>query len=748
MKSFINIITLFLFLQKALFSQPYLLGKITEKNAQGKETSLPMAGIKWLDTKISAVSDEKGEFKIAYPDSFPAQLIVSMVGYKTDTLLFKDNSKTWVKIILRPELKALGTVTIEENQRSSSNLLTTEINTEKITAKELTLAACCNLSESFVRNASVDVTFTDAISGTKQIQMLGLDGIYTQILYENLPFVRGLSSSHGLSYIPGPWVENIMITKGAGSVVNGYESITGQIQVEMLEPYKADRFFINGYANNEERYELNTHLAHPFSENISAILFAHASQNKMDMDRNNDHFLDFPLKTQYNLFNRWNYFIKDKAEGQFGVRAMMEERIGGQINNHQHNSTTLHPYKVNITSKQLEGFTKNGFFFTEKPWKSVAFTTTERYHKQDAVFGNKIYKGEQKSFYFNTIWQDIVDNTFHKIKFGGSLVVDNYKERFSDSSSFYEPTDTVLNLKEFVPGGYIEYTFNNDTNFSVVSGLRTDFFDDYGLIVIPRLHLKYNPSEETVLRLSGGRGLRIPHVFVENSAIFASSRQVVMKEKLTPEIAWNYGITFTYCFKPWGRESFINLDLFRTDFENQTVVDLENPDLIQFYNLKGRSYSNSFQAEFSITPIERFDVKIAYKYYDVRTDYNGKLLRKPLVPLDRALMNLDYATNQEKWKFNFTIKWFGQSRLPNTSSNAPEFQRAEFSNSYFIFIGQVSKKYKRWEAYLGAENIFDYTIPNPIIDPENPFGNNFDTSLIWGPVNGRVIYVGFRYRII
>lgn len=747
MKSLRKIILLFLISGNTLFSQEHLSGKIIERNAQGKEVPLPMAGVKWLHTKITAMSDDKGEFHIAYPDSFPAWLIVSMIGYKTDTLVFKDNSKAWIKIILAPEATMLGSVTVQEKISPSSNLLTTEINTEKITSKELTLAACCNLSESFERNASVDIVFTDAVSGTKQIQMLGLDGIYTQILYENLPFVRGLSSSHGLSYVPGSWVENILVTKGTGSVVNGFEAISGQIQIEMLEPDKADRFFVNAYANNEQRYELNAHLAHRFKENLSTLTFLHGSQNKMSMDYNDDSFLDSPLKTQYNVFNRWNYRIKDKAEGQFGVRAIMEERTGGQLNHHVHGSNMKRPYIININSRQLEGFTKNGFLFPEKPWKSIAIITTERYHKQNAVFGNKTYNGEQKSFYLNTIWQDIVNNTFHKIKFGGSLLMDDYKERFSDSSSFYPSVDTVFNSREIIPGGYVEYTFNNDTNLSVVSGLRADFLDNYGLMVNPRMHFKYNPSEETALRLSGGRGFRIPHVFAENSQLFAGSRQVIMKEMLAPEIAWNYGITFTYCFMPWGREASVNFDLFRTDFENQVVIDMEDPNQIQFYNLKGWSYSNSFQTDISISPFERFDIKLAYKYYDVKTDYNGTILSKPFVPRNRALLTLDYATNKEKWSFNFTIKWFGQSRLPSTSANTPEFQRPDFSDSYFTVMGQISKKYRRFEAYLGSENMFNYTIPNPIIDPENPFGNNFDAALIWGPVTGRVIYAGFRYRI-
>lgn len=733
------------------FSQEHLMGTIVEKDASGKESPLGMAGIKWLGTTITAVSDDKGNFHIPFPDSMPAKLIVSMISYRPDTILLNNKTKTSIKVILKTNTQTLNEVKIIGKQNATSNLTTTTLNTELLTQKELTLAACCNLSESFERNASVDVNFTDAVSGTKQIQMLGLDGIYTQILYENLPFVRGLSSSHGLSYIPGPWVENILVTKGTGSVVNGYESITGQIQIEMLEPDKADRFFLNGYANNEQRYELNAHLAHQFTENVSTLLFAHASQNQLGMDRNGDTFLDSPLKTQYNIFNRWHYRIKEKAEGQFGFRAVIEDRQGGQTSAHKKDTVNQNHYNIAISSTQFEGFTKNGFLFPDKPWKSIAITTTERYHKQDAVFGNKLYNGEQKSLYVNTIWQDIISNTFHKIKFGASLIADDYKEKFVDRSPLPPLTqkkDSVFDSTEIIPGGYAEYTFNNDTNLSIVSGLRADYLDDYGLMVNPRMHLKYNPSKESVFRLSGGRGMRTTHIFAENSSVFASSREIIIKEKLAPEIAWNYGATFTYCFKPGGREASLNFDLFRTDFENQVVVDLENPDKVEFYNLKGNSYSNSFQTDFSISPFERFDIKIAYKYYDVKTTYNGKLLDKPLVPKDRALVNLDYATNMEKWKFNFTAKWFGQSRLPNTSANTQEFQLPEHSKSYFTFMGQISKKFKWFEVYVGGENLLDYTIPNPIIDPQNPFGNNFDATMIWGPINGRVIYGGFRYKII
>lgn len=741
MKIQIKIFILFLGFAFSLpaFSQ-HLIGNVSEKNQNGKESPLPMAGIKWIGTKIYSTSDSLGNFHIAFPDSMPAELIVSMVGYKNDTIFFKDKFTANLKVLLKNEATTLGTVNITEKQQSTSNLITAPMNTELISHKELTLAACCNLSESFERNASVDVNFTDAVSGTKQIQMLGLDGIYTQILYENLPFVHGLSSSSGLSYIPGPWVESILVTKGTGSVVNGYEPITGQIQIEILELDKADKFFVNGYANSETRFEINSHFAHRFNKHLSTLLLVHANKNTMSMDKNHDTFMDLPLTEQYNFLNRWHYST-DKMEGQIGIRALSENKMGGQMMN----ESIPNPYMINIHTNQFETFTKNALLFPDAPYKSMALITTERYQNQDATFGTKEYSGEQKSLYVNTIDQTIIGTTFNKIKFGGSLELDNYNEKFSANT--ITKNDSVFNTQEIVPGVYTEYTYSNDSNISLVAGLRADYYNLNELMVDPRLHFKYNLTKKSAFRLSGGRGFRTPHIFAENMQVLASSREVVIKEKLLPEVAWNYGATFTQKFKLFYREASFNMDFFRTDFQNQVVVDLEDARKIQFYNLKGISYSNAFQTDFSFQPLERWDVKLAYKYYDVKTTYNGILLEKPFVPTDRALLNIDYATKFEKWKFDLTVKWFGKSRLPNTSANAPEFQLHDYSDTYFTLMAQVTKKFRWIDVYIGAENLFNYTIPHPIIDPTNPFGPNFDATMIWGPITGRMGYGGIRYTL-
>ena len=735
-----------LLLSSSGFAQGKLKGTIYKKTDAGKLETLPGASVNWKGTKIGDAADVDGKFSIKYPDSLPALLITRFVGLQNDTLLVQERLDEGIKIVLQ-NIFTLSEVKVEERVQSTNVSTLTPINTEIISSKELLKAACCNLSESFETNASVDVNFTDAVSGAKQIQMLGLDGIYTQILGENVPLIRGLSSSYGLNYIPGTWVESILITKGAGSVANGYESITGQIQVEMLEPDKADKLFVNLYGANNSRAEANVHLAHRLNENSSTLLFLHASDLSMKTDMNKDGFLDMPLTRQYNVFNRWHFTNNKRLEGQLGLRALYENRQGGQISmtdnsghttGHQSISNQL--YNIGIDTRQYEVFTKTGLLFPDKPYKSMALITSTRYHSQNSLFGITGYSGEQRSFNMSGIYQTATPDEKHKIKFGPSLIIDDYKETFIDSS---------FKRTEIVPGIYTEYTLieNKDKVYSLVAGARGDYHNLYGLIFTPRIHFKYNFSLLTALRLSGGRGFRTSNIFVENASIFASSRQVVIQERLLPESAWNFGISFTHKFKLFDREASFNTDFFRTDFENQVIVDLEDVNKIKFYNLKGVSYSNSFQTDINFQPVERLDVRLAYKNYDVRSTYSGNLLSKPLVAKDRLLFNIAYATNFEKWKFDYTLKWFDKSRLPDTSKNTDEYRLSNKSEEYYVMNAQVTKAFKHIQFYLGAENFLNYTQKSPILASEDPFGENFDASMIWGPVNGITVYGGLRYTL-
>ena len=718
----------------------HITGKVFGINDNGINEILPGANIYWKGTSVGTTTDAEGVFKMVNPDIVPANLIVSMIGYVSDTIIISQINQTNLKIVLRNSVN-LNEVKIEEKQNTTLNKIFTPINTEVISGKELLKAACCNLSESFSTNASVDVAFTDAVSGAKKIQMLGLDGVYTQILSENMPMLRGLSSAYGLNYIPGTWVENILVTKGTGSVVNGYESISGQINLEFLKPQEQkERFFVNLYGNFNGRAETNIHVAKKVNEKWSSLLFTHASSNFLKQDMNKDSFLDMPLTQLYSVFNRWDFHNHKNFEAQLGIKALYDTRQGGQSNfNYTTDFGTTRAYGIGINTKAMECFSKTGFIFPSKPYKSIGIQTSGKWQQQDMYFGLRKYMGEQKNVYINIIYANIINNTNHKYKLGTSYLLDDYNEKFNDSAFF---------RTESVPGVFAEYTYTHPDNFSLVGGIRADYHNLYGMFYTPRLHLRYNVTKKTTLRLSGGRGFRTSNVFVENQAIFASSRQVVIAEKFKPEVAWNYGVSVNQQFKLFGHEAFINLDFFRTDFENQIVVDLDQSvNKVVFYNLIGVSYSHSLQIDAGFEPLKSLAVKLAYKWYDVKTRYNYELLDKPYVPKHRVMLNMEYSTYRDIWKFDFTTNWFGESRIPSTVQNPTEYQLSKKSKDYFLLQAQITKKFRKFETYLGCENILNYTQKNPVIASKNPFGTDFDASMVYAPIEGRIIYFGFRIAI-
>ncbi|MFL5764532.1 MAG: TonB-dependent receptor [Bacteroidia bacterium] len=721
-----------------ILASAQITGTVRGKSNKGSSELLPGANVIWLNKMNGTTTGANGEFTLAAPDSLPALLMISMIGYKTDTVTVTSLAGK-ISITLRNSLE-LGTVVVEDKQSSTMNKIFTPINQEVIGKKELLKAACCNLSESFSTNASVDVAFTDAVSGAKKIQMLGLDGVYTQFLGENIPTLRGLSAAYGINYIPGTWVENILVTKGTGSVVNGYESISGQINLEFLKPQDIKkRFFINLYGNQKGRTEANIHIGNKFGSKWSTLLFTHASANSMKQDMNKDSFLDMPLTKQYNAFNRWDFNNQKNFEAQLGVKGLYENRQGGQTQFVPSGEKDSSVYGIGIRTKAIEYYSKTGFLFPSKPYKSMGVQTSGKWQQQDMFFGLRNYSGEQKSFYANAIFANIINTTDHKYKIGLSYLYDNYNEKF---------LDTTYLRTESVPGVFAEYTYTHADNFSLVAGIRGDYHNLYGPFYTPRLHLRWNVTKKTTFRLSGGRGFRTPNLFVENQAVFASSRQVVIREAPLPEIAWNYGISANQQFRLFGNDAFINLDFFRTDFENQIVVDLDqNVNKVVFYNLKGQSYSHSLQVDFGCEPFEEFAIKAAYKWYDVKTTYNHELLDKPFVPRHRVMLNASYATYMEIWKFDITGNWFGRSRIPATVLNPVEYQLPKYSKEYFLLNAQITKKFRKFETYLGCENILNFTQKNPILASNDPYGKYFDASMIYAPLEGRIVYLGIRLEI-
>jgi len=727
-----------------------LLGLVVEKDPKGKEQPLPGANVRWLGTTQGTTTGENGVFLI---DRIPAnnRLIISFVGYVSDTVLVTD--QTNIKVELKSNVQ-LQEVVVQGWRPTSYVNATSGINLVQMSEKELFKAACCNLSESFETNPAVDVSFTDAITGTRQIQMLGLSGPNTMISIENMPGVRGLASSQGIQFIPGTWINSIQVTKGVGSVINGYESIAGQINVELKKPQESDKIFVNGYTNSSARTETNLILTTQASKKWATTFLVHSSIRPLEMDQNHDSFLDFPKGKQINFINRWVYNSGNGWLGQIAVKYLTDSKQGGQTGyNSGSDKFTTNRYGFEINTDRYEVTGKVGYQFPGKPYKSFGLQLNASQHNHDSYFGFNQHRADEQSAYANFIYQSIIGSTFHKFKTGVSFLYDNYNETLG-RADFASPTKNFDRI-EYVPGAFVEYSYDDLKKFSFIAGLRADQHNLFGTFLVPRVHAKYNPTETMVLRASMGRGIRVANIIAENPGFLASSRALVLSNLQSkyaygfrPDDAWNFGLNLLQEFTIDYRSGSFSLDYFFTDFKNQVVVDMDkNPQQINFFGLAGKSFSHSIQAQLDYQLARRLDVRLAYRWLDVETDYLNGRLQRPLVPRDRAFVNLAYKT-KTNWAFDYTVQRIGQQRIPNTSSNPIEYQLQSFSDPYILMNAQVSKDMgTRWSAYVGAENITNFRLDNPIVAANQPFGPYFDSSMVWGPVFGRMWYGGFRYRV-
>lgn len=644
--------------------------------------------------------------------------------------------------------KQLKGVTIKQHRSATQISMLDPLKKELISSRELLKAACCNLSESFETTPSVDVAFTDAVSGYKQIQMLGLAGPYTLITRENIPDTRGLAAITGLTFTPGSWIEGMQLSKGTGSVVNGYESVAGQINVEWKKPFeeKDEIWNVNVYQSSQGRSEGNVVYRHKFNEHLSSNLFLHGKTQWLKLDQNNDSFLDQPLDKQFVGANRWFWFGPKGLEIQGGVKGSYITNTGGQKNYARGmEQSSGNPWGFELNTQRAEAWAKIGKMLPAKPATSIGLQLSGIYHNQDALYGARNYNATQRSFYANLIYQSILGNTNHVIKLGASNLIDQYNERLGLQQ---------FTRNEIVPGVFAEYAYSLKEKLNVVAGIRGDYHNLYGAFMTPRLHVRYAPFKRSVFRASVGRAQRTANILAENMGYMASNRAFIIRSTepgnpygLSPEVAWNTGINFTQKFRLNYRDGAFSTDYYYTNFKNQVVVDAENPNSVNFYNLTGLSFANSLQVQFDYELIHKLDIRLAYRWYDVKTDYSGVLKERPLVAAHRAFANIGYET-KNSWKFDYTVQWIGSKRVPSVYGHHSMIEPETYSPSFVLMNAQISKIWKEdFEVYLGGENLTNYMMHDPIIGAGNPYATGFDASMIWGPVMGANIYAGLRYKI-
>ena len=737
MKKFFKYFIIF-FLPFFVYSQELISGKILFKS-DNLDYPIEGANIYWLSSSQGTVTNQEGEFSIEKTAN-NSKLIISYIGFLNDTI--QVNQQKYFDHYMTVDNNDLDEVTVTKKKNPTQRIYSMAQNIVLISEQELLKAACCNLSESFETNPAVDVNHSDALTGSKKIEMLGLKSPYILITEENIPMVRGASQAFGLSFTPGTWVESIQVTKGMGSVVNGFESIAGQINAELKKPLYDIPLFLNGFYGFDGRIEMNAHLNEKVSEKVTTTFFLHHNRRDKKNDKNNDGFLDKPLQDQNNFLNKWQYTDAiNGIVGFFNVRYLDDEKMFGMNNNESRNV-----WNGKISTRRFDSSFKLGYVNPNLPFQSLGVQLSYSSHDQNSLYGFRNYEINQNSFFSNVVYNSIITNTQNKIKFGLNYTSDVYDEILNRRD---------VGRKDNSFGGFFEYSFDNFNNLNFVAGLRYDTHNNMGLFFTPRFHLRYTPLDRFTVKASYGQGRKIANIYAENQQMFFSNRSIEIIHSgqgnstygLNPEKATNYGLSLDKGFNLFGGQGNFIFDYFKTDFDDKVIIDFEYPGIVQIYNsTDNKSYYQSFQAEI-IYSINRFNMTAAYKNYDVQISYNDGIKSKPLQPSEIFFLNIGYESQNnggKLWKYDFTLNRVGKQRLMRNPRDT-----ASHTNPHTFITAQVTKVFsEKFELYAGGENLLNYKQENPIIFSEDPSNSLFDASIIHGPIFGASFYAGFRFKIL
>ncbi len=709
-------------------------------NEQDGKQPLPGVNIFWQGTNSGTASDGDGNFEIRKQEH-QHMLVFSFVGYETKTLHVDNLNK--LEVILQPNLEIEEVSVVRKNRGTYLSAMET-IQTERIGGAELHKAACCNLAESFETNPSVDLSYSDAITGAKQIKLLGLDGTYSLLQVENMPNLRGLATTFGLTYIPGPWMESIQVSKGAASVLNGYDAIAGQINAELKKPDSNEKLFLNVFGNADSRLEFNGNTNIRLKgDTLTTGILVHGHDLSAKNDHNNDGFLDEPLSQMFQVGNRWKFNNHQGYMAQAGINLLWEDRLGGQVDASRNMTPSVdNPYGVSIKNNRFDAFFKTGYVFPNGR-TAVAWLSNFSQHETDSYYGLTDYVADETRFYGSAVLtRDLDISGWHTLNSGFSFIFDDFDEMLYGSD---------IRRIEKVPGIFTEYTYKPNANFTLMAGLRADFHNIFGNFVTPRMHFRYHFANHFTLRGSAGKGYRTANVISENIYMLANSRPLSWKRDVMQEEAWNYGIAFVQNYMLLGRDLTLNAEYFRTDFQSQLIVDREtSSEYILLSPLDGKSYATSLQFDLRWQPVERLDMLLAYRINDIKQTIGGELKEKPLTNKYKGLINLNYTTNLKKWMFDYTVQFNGGGRIPRYPGDMPLGQSDNNFTSfepYTIMNAQITKYFRYWSIYVGVENLANFKQENPIEGADNPFGPQFSATNVWGPVMGRKIYLGLRFNL-
>ncbi|MBQ9310432.1 MAG: TonB-dependent receptor [Bacteroidales bacterium] len=623
--------------------------------------------------------------------------------------------------------------------RTNTNYLSKvkDIRTEVISSAGLMKMACCTLAESFENSASVTVGYADATTGARQIRLLGLSGIYTQMLDENRPAMRGITAPFALSYMPGPWLESIQVGKGSPSVVNGTESITGSINLEHRKPTDGKPLFLNASVMDDTKSDFNVTSSLQVSDNLYTVLMGHVDGNFRTYDMNGDGFADEPARLQINVANRWLWY-SPKVQVRWGLRYVHDTREGGQISG---------PWKSDVTNNIANAYMKVGRSLRDDGSSSIALVADYTLQKTASAFGNNGYDAGQHSIFANLLYLNKFTDA-HEITAGVNATVDYIDEDINAGGLSINGTSRTL--AQFAP--YAEYTFRNGEKFSLIAGLSGTAVPQYGFYPVPRLTVKYQPAEALVLRANGGRGLRFSHPVADNIGILSTGKSISgdLSARVL-EDAWTFGGNATYYFSD---NTYLSLDCFNTRFASALFADREAANAIVLYSLDGHeAWSRNFQADFSMEPLNRLSFTLTGRLTDAKAwQPSGGGRELPLSSRYKVVFNTQYKIGANRWIFDFTASLNGPARVYDFMKDLRDEDGMLLypdgkTPVYPLLYAQITRRFRGFDIYVGGENLTGSMQMHPVVDADTPFADTFDAASVWGPLMGAKFYVGFRMTI-
>lgn len=716
-------------------------GRVVDKNNK----PLSGASVIWVNNKKGITAKEDGSFSIKRTET-DKMLVVSYSGYTKDTI---DVSHTDTVLFVLKEKSNLQAV--EVNAEKAGTLLSNRsaIKVEILTSVELKKSACCDLAGCFETQSSVQPQTTNIITNAKELRILGLSGVYNQVLIDGFPMIQGLTFTYGISGIPGTLVDNIYISKGANSVLQGHESISGQINVETKKPNASEKLFANVYMNSFLEKHLN--IATNFKKGKwHSLLAFHMVQPANKIDKDKDDFLDLPLLTRYMIINKWKVGRENDWgwSSEMAVRFLNESRVGGQkfFDPGQHKgSSTI--YGNTVIINQPEMWAKINYRFNDI--HRLTLYTSAFHQGQQSFFGSLSYKAKQNNAFVN-LQHEFKYNPDHSLKSGISFKhLDINEDLFFTDNIINRNYDGNYNRVENIVGIFSENTMTFfKGKLTWIAGVRADNHNSFGWNVTPRTLLKYDPTSKLTIRANIGTGWRTVNFFSENISLLASSRDIIFTEALQPERALNMGVNITQKFESKNVSGYISMDYYRTNFQNQIFPDYDSDPTKAFVkNFTGKSVSNGFQTDLFIKLYKRYEFKAGYNFLDVYRINSGNKVVLPFNPRHKVLTTFSYKPVNDKFHADVNIHWYGEQRLPDTKSNPVAYQRPDYSQKYTTVNAQFTYLFKNFEAYTGCENIFNFRQNQPIISWQNPFSPYFDISSVWGPTRGREFYMGVRWKL-